>query len=774
MNFKKIKTKFSKILAFLCLASVFLSFLLVISGEAATYFFSPASKEFLLSCRSTVDIVIDASNENSNAADIELYYKPSEINIIDSQPNIPGIQIKPGNAYESYFGNEVDTQTGRIRLAGASFVGNLNSKKTFATIEFTSKENITQTSFEILFDGIGATLDSNIADASTSLDLLTGVTNATYTFVTGPCFADKEPPSIVYQNPKAHAKDVPTNASTNIKITDNQSGVDLESIIFDINNEIYRVSDPEVSYTGEPLNYNFVINPRIPIKTEVENFIKTEAKDLANNKNSRQIVFNIPDIVCPAPDLTGGDNDTDGDGIPNSEDDTPGGIGTIDDLDGDGIPNSEDLDIDEDGIPNFLDYDLDGDGVVNYYDDDIDGDGVVNEEDPDIDGDGVVNEDDPTPRGVGTRDDIDGDGIPNEEDPDIDGDGVVNYYDDDIDGDGVPNSEDLDMDGDGVVNEDDTTPRGFGTSNDLDGDGVVNKEDPDMDGDGIPNEGDPDIDGDGVVNYYDDDIDGDGIVNTIDPDMDGDGVVNEDDPTPRGIGTSNDLDGDGIVNKEDPDMDGDGVVNFFDTSPKGKKNIEPSFVNPSENFGTLEQTGPLDFLITPNLLSSPFWNNLSRFLRSIGFIFLLNLPLLLISLLLWFNRKQILEGKAEEGSKIFDNVEVGLYELGTKEGRKIDSTQSNKAGDYYFFVQPGLYTARATKNGIVYIEELNLIANRNLKYYMWRMYPGIVTMGYLFSIYSLLAGPSIPNLVVFAVYCVLFSYQLYRYSTDKHNRLQPK
>lgn len=77
--------------------------------------------------------------------------------------------------------------------------------------------------------------------------------------------------------------------------------------------------------------------------------------------------------------------DTDGDGIPDSEDD-------LIDADGDGIAD-EGTDVDNDGIPDFHDdlIDADGDGVADNQTD-ADGDGIPDNEDDliDADGDGVA------------------------------------------------------------------------------------------------------------------------------------------------------------------------------------------------------------------------------------------------------------------------------------------------------------------------------------------------------------------------------------------------
>ena len=293
--------------------------------HSASFDFSPVSKELLSGCKSSINIDANAGGQQSNAADIEVAYNPNEISILDSNSDIPGVQIKNGNAYESYFGNQVDVNSGKILLAGASFVGNLSSRRTFATIEFTSKPSVTSTSFKIKFDGAGATLDSNIADASTSDDLLTSVTNGSYTFTTGPCQADRIPPVIDFQYPKNYDSGVPLDSDVRIRITDNQSGVNLDSLIFVLNDDTYTVKSPEVAYTGVPLDYSFVIKPKNKFNDAKESYIKVNASDLAGNKSNGQIVFNIPpavikEVICPALETN---DDIDGDGVPNIIDTDP-------------------------------------------------------------------------------------------------------------------------------------------------------------------------------------------------------------------------------------------------------------------------------------------------------------------------------------------------------------------------------------------------------------------------------------------------------------------
>jgi uncharacterized protein YukE len=108
---------------------------------------------------------------------------------------------------------------------------------------------------------------------------------------------------------------------------------------------------------------------------------------------------------------------------------TSGVSGTGGDSDGDGIPNRDDQDGDNDGTPDDKDEDDDNNGVPDDRDDDP-------EDDDDQDDDGVDDNSD---------DDDDNDGIPDDQD-DTD--------DNDSDDDGVPDRDDVDDDNDGTNDED--------------------------------------------------------------------------------------------------------------------------------------------------------------------------------------------------------------------------------------------------------------------------------------------------------------------------------
>ncbi len=128
----------------------------------------------------------------------------------------------------------------------------------------------------------------------------------------------------------------------------------------------------------------------------------------------------IPDYLDP---------DDDGDGIP-TDDECPAGP-PCPDSDDDGIPDYLDPDDDDDGIPTQDEYndpadpdddfctnteqDSDGDGIPDCQDNDADGDGIPNYLDPDSDGDGMPDEVE-CPAGPPCPD-SDGDGVPDWLDP---------------------------------------------------------------------------------------------------------------------------------------------------------------------------------------------------------------------------------------------------------------------------------------------------------------------------------------------------------------------
>ncbi len=267
---------------------------------AGTFSISPMNGNFLRSCNQSTNIVIDIASGTTNAADITVNYDISKIEIIDAQPSVPGTQILPGNAFESYAGNSVDTLAGKIKLVGYSASSLFNSNATFATILYRSKPLATNGGFTIDFTGANPfnTLDSNIADSTTSFDMLSGVTNAAYTFSSGSCATDTAPPIVSFVTPKNLANNVTPTSPVTFTLTDALTGVSLPSLEIYINGSRYTSISPEVTVSGTPANYSITVTPSTPFPTNSVSVISVTAADAAGNSKTSSISINSG-FSCP-------------------------------------------------------------------------------------------------------------------------------------------------------------------------------------------------------------------------------------------------------------------------------------------------------------------------------------------------------------------------------------------------------------------------------------------------------------------------------------------
>ncbi|MDB2606264.1 hypothetical protein N9Y48_00660 [Zobellia sp.] len=306
----------------------------------------------------------------------------------------------------------------------------------------------------------------------------------------------------------------------------------------------------------------------------------------------------------------GGEIDSDGDGVPDDEDECPDESGSIElngcpDADGDGIADKDDDCPFEAGLPNLSGCpDADGDGVADINDDcpneagsadnngcpyrDTDGDGVIDINDIDDDNDGILDVVENPDEGMGI---------------DTDGDGIVNHHDIDSDNDGIPDNVEAQTTAGYIApNGDDVAtwsannglnsaylPNGLtpeiteGTEPDYvdidsDNDWVPdNNEGNDFNFDGMPNQTftgvDSDLDGldDGYegTNVHDGFDVNDEINDPANDLLDTDGIADVNyrdiDDDSDGIDTPNeDADGDG--NPSNDDTDQDGTPDYLDPS----------------------------------------------------------------------------------------------------------------------------------------------------------------------------------------------------------------
>lgn len=259
--------------------------------QAATFSSIPNIAEFPQECQISYDIIADTFGIPSNAADIEVNFDPTEVTIIDSDTSQPGTQIETGEAYEVYVVNEVDNASGTIKVAAASFSQYLTSEKRFATINFRSNPGITSTTFRITFDGAGETLDSNIARASDSNDLLTAVSRAEFTFVPGSCTTDVSGPTIQTITPKENETSINPNTNVELNLLDDYSGVDIDTVRIIINNVEYSIQNGNLNFTGSPDKYLITLDLENPLPQASPIVVIVFASDNVGNDSQTSYTF---------------------------------------------------------------------------------------------------------------------------------------------------------------------------------------------------------------------------------------------------------------------------------------------------------------------------------------------------------------------------------------------------------------------------------------------------------------------------------------------------
>ncbi|MFQ5492592.1 MAG: Ig-like domain-containing protein [Candidatus Dojkabacteria bacterium] len=275
---------------FVAVTAVF--FISTQSANAASFNFSPAGGSIVQGCTEEVVVMLDTAGITSNAADIEITYDASKIEVLDQDSESSGVQVGTGEAFEAYVYNQVTS--GKIKVAAGSFVKSFNGNKIFLKVKFRSLGSATTGQFTINYTGSGDTLDSNIAEHTTSLDKLTSVTNASYTFGSGSCIADTEPPDINFIYPESETTGVQENASIRVDLSDTLSGVDIDSVSVFVNGTEYVNGDPEFSFSGDPSDYQVTVTPAGGIPQGVASTIIVSSDDLAGNSGTRIVTFNIP------------------------------------------------------------------------------------------------------------------------------------------------------------------------------------------------------------------------------------------------------------------------------------------------------------------------------------------------------------------------------------------------------------------------------------------------------------------------------------------------
>ncbi|WP_442786036.1 gliding motility-associated C-terminal domain-containing protein [Marinifilum sp. D737] len=281
-------------------------------------------------------------------------------------------------------------------------------------------------------------LDTGITDNNLFLiDALTGVITTKqgfdyesrnhYDITVRAVSSDQSETSTVFTVQILDVNEAPTISSSAVSpIPENEKG----SIVAEITGTDVDQNDTHLYHVSDDRFEIVTINGKNILKLKDDKSIDFEAEeqiDLTVTLTDKGGLTDTVDLVVIVQDVKTVDDpndDTDGDGIANSDDNCPE------------TPNVDQMDTDGDGFGDSCDNDDDNDGLLDEdeADGDSDGDGLPDRKDPDSDNDGVLDGNDNCPVTYNPdQSDEDGDGIgdscefaPNTFSPN--GDGINDYY----------------------------------------------------------------------------------------------------------------------------------------------------------------------------------------------------------------------------------------------------------------------------------------------------------------------------------------------------------
>ena len=153
---------------------------------AATLSFDPASGVLNKGCEISIKINLDTQSVQTDGTDVIVLYTPAQLSTTTSQ-------ITNGTIYPEYPGNSVDSAGGKISISGISSVSSpFSGSGTFATIKFNVASSLKEgdklnLNFDFDPNNKTKTTDTNVVERGTIADVLSAVTNGSYTIGAGSC-----------------------------------------------------------------------------------------------------------------------------------------------------------------------------------------------------------------------------------------------------------------------------------------------------------------------------------------------------------------------------------------------------------------------------------------------------------------------------------------------------------------------------------------------------------------------------------------------------------
>ena len=179
--------------------TIILSLFSPASALAATLSLSPSSGTLNRGCETSLEVVLDTQGPQTgqppaqtDGTDAILIYDPSRFSISTAS-------ITPNtNVYPDFPGNNVDEASGKITISGLASVSTpFSGKGTLATLRFSVKDSaptgVTQINFDFDPYNKAKTIDSNVVERATIVDVLNSVVNGSYTIGTGTCSPQPQP-----------------------------------------------------------------------------------------------------------------------------------------------------------------------------------------------------------------------------------------------------------------------------------------------------------------------------------------------------------------------------------------------------------------------------------------------------------------------------------------------------------------------------------------------------------------------------------------------------
>ena len=230
-------------------------------AHAAKYLFGD-NANLVKGCTATVEIKIDAEGSNVMAGD-------STININSNEVQVNQVTI--GSAMPMQVFNQVTSS--QIKLSGARLPmgGAFTGIGTFGYITFLPGSNSNSGTFSFSPD---LTADNTLANDNIE-NVLTSVENKTYAFRerydknvdgVGFCTPDTIAPSVQFVNPVPNAFNVSADTQIAFALTDDRSGVDMNSLSFTVDSNTYHSTSQGVAVTSDANLFKVVLALPTPFK----------------------------------------------------------------------------------------------------------------------------------------------------------------------------------------------------------------------------------------------------------------------------------------------------------------------------------------------------------------------------------------------------------------------------------------------------------------------------------------------------------------------------